>query len=320
MQLPKCMIPYFVAKIWATKNSTTTHLSRYVNKSHDFLTRKMKKKFSWKAILFQFTKGLDLSTGYLVFDETESDKSYANKIFGLSWIFSHLKNKFIFGYQFVVLVWTDGKTTIPLGWKIYRKKGKDARKHKTKIDLAMELLECCLINICSNPRGILFDSFYSAEKMLKLIERYGLKYYGQVEKSRTLNFKQLRKHNRGRPRWSKVGKLKGSLVAKIIKHDRKYFITNDLQQSGIKIRRIYSIRWRIEEVFRFCKDQLDFEGCQMQDMRSQNNHVGTCFFLYCVLQDTAEKTQMTEYKVKEELSFDRSFRHFPNLEALFNYA
>lgn len=320
MQLPKCMIPYFVSKIWATKNSTTTHLAKYVRKSHDYLTRSLKKKYSWKSLLLQFTKGLDLSNGYYVFDETESDKSYASKIFGLGWIFSHLKGKFIFGFQFVVLVWTNGNTTIPLAWKIYHKKRKKQIKHKTKIDLAMELLEYCLVNICPNPKGVLFDSFYSAEKMLKLIERYGLKYYGQVGKSRTLDFKQLKKHNRGRPRWSKIGRLRGNLIVKITKHDRKYFITNDIRLSGVKVRKVYSIRWRIEEVFRYCKDQLDFEGCQMIDMRSQNNHVGACFFLYCVLQDTAEKTQMTEYKVKEELSFDRSFKQFPNLAALFNHA
>lgn len=208
-------------------------------------------------------------------------------IYGLGWIFSHLKGRFIFGYQFIVLVWTNGKTTIPLCWKTYRKKGKG--RHKTKIDLAMELLEYSIVNICPNPKGVLFDSFYSAEKMLKLIKRHGLKYYGQVEKSRLLDFEQLKNHNNGRPRWSKVGKLRGGLLVKIIKHERKYFITNGLNLSGLRIRNIYSIRWKIERVFRYCKDQLDFEGCQMRDMRSQNNHVGTCFFLYCVLQDIAEK-------------------------------
>lgn len=321
MQLPKSILPYFVAKLWAN-NSTTTHLSRMVNKSHDFLTRALKNVFSWKTYLRIFLKGIDLKDGYFVFDETEINKSFAKKIFGLGWIYSHLEGKYILGLQIVVIAWTNGKKTIPLAWKIYRKKSKENKdlRHKTKVDLAMELLKYCIAEICSKPKGVLFDSFYSAEKLLKLVVENKLKFYAQVEKTRTLNHLQIQYHNKGRPRWTKSGLIKGNIYVRITKHDRKYFLTNDLRVTGKELRDIYSLRWEIEDLYRFCKDQLDLEGCQMRDLRSQTNHIGVCFFLHCVLQDIAEKTQMTKYKVKEELFIERSLVNCPYFTTYFETA
>lgn len=308
MKLPKHMIPYCTAKLWATKSSTTTHLSKLVDKSHDYLTRSLKKKIRWKPILAQFLEEYDLTKGYFVFDETEEDKSYAKKIVGLSWIYSHLKGGFVFGYQLVVICWTDGEVKIPFAWKLYKKKRyKGDPKHKTKVDLAMELLEYSLSEICPNPRGVLFDIAYASEKMLKYIDNKGLKYYGQVKSNRKLEHEQVRYINNGRPYWEKVGTLTGSMKAKVVKHRKKYFVSNDLKKSGKQIRRIYKKRWRIEDINRFCKKELDLQGCQMRDLRSQNNHIGVCFYLFCTLQDTAEKTQMTDYAVREKASIDRSF-------------
>lgn len=264
---------------------------------------------------YQLSK-YDLSEGYFVFDETELDKSYAKKIKGLGWIYSHLENGYIFGLQIVVLIWTNGKETVPIAWKIYKKNDKDNPdpNHKTKIDLAIELLDYAFKHIGSKPRGIIFDSFYSAEKILKYASERGLIFYSQVSKTRLMDGKQVRMYEKGRPRWIKIGRLKGGIEVVITRKDKKYFITNDISLSGKQIRRIYSIRWNIEGLFRFCKDQLDMEGCQMRDLRSQNNNIGVCFYLHFVLQDNAEKTQMTMYEVKEQLLVDRNFSKFPDLQ------
>jgi hypothetical protein len=319
MKLPQTIIAYCTAKLWAVKNSTTTYLSKFVDKSHDYLTRSLKHKISWKPILARFLKKYDLSTGYFIFDETEEDKSYAKKITGLSWIYSHLKGRFIFGLQLVVICWTDGNVKIPFGWKIYKKKKcKDDLNHKTKPDLAMELLQYALTEICSNPVGILFDIAYSSEKMLKYINNQGLKFYGQVKSNRNLDHQQVRYHNNGRPYWEKIGKLTGNIKVKVVKHRRKYYISNDIESSGKEIRARYKIRWKIEDINRFCKKELDLEGCQMRNLRSQNNHIGICFYLFSALQDIAEKTQMTDYALREQASIDRSFDNFPELVVHFS--
>jgi hypothetical protein len=319
MELPKHIVLYCTAKLWAVKNSTTTYLSYFVDKSHDYLTRSMKKKISWRPILARFLEKYDLTEGYFVFDETEEDKSYAKNITGLSWIYSHLKGGYLFGLQLVVICWTNGKVKIPIGWKIYKKaKFKGDPGHKTKNDLAMELLDYAITEICRYPKGILFDIGYSSEKMMKKITRLNLDFYCQIKSNRNLDRVQVKKLNMGRPYWQNVGKLTGNIKVKVVKHRRKYFVSNNYKLDGKELRARYKIRWKIEEINRFTKDQLDLEGCQMRDLNSQNNHIGVCFYLFCTLQDIAEKTQMTDYAVKTKVSLDRSFASFPDLAVYFS--
>lgn len=78
----------------------------------------------------------------------------------------------------------------------------------------------------------------------------------------------------------------------------------------------YKIRWKIEEVFRFVKQELGFERCHSQSLRGQNNHFGTCFYVYGKLQDIAEKTQMTDYAIKRKATQDKDFVHRLGLATL----
>ena len=69
----------------------------------------------------------------------------------------------------------------------------------------------------------------------------------------------------------------------------------------------------IEEVFRFVKQELGFEGCQSTSLLAQHNHFGTCFFMYAVLQDMAVQTQMTDYSIKQKATLDRDYVNKLNL-------
>ena len=312
MQLPFPLSVYALALLQATKSLSTVHLSNFVLRSHDFLTRAIKLKVSWKPIFAGF---LDRALHwYLIIDETEIDKSFSKFIPGLSWIYSHLQGKYIFGYHIVVLVAYNGSLTIPLTWKFYQKDS-----GKTKIELAIELIKYGLWLIPS-PIAILFDSFYAAEKILKLLKSKNITFYSQVPKSRLFNGTQLKKHNSNRPYWEGVGHLRGNIQVKVVKFRRKYFISNRIDQSGRLIRKEYSKRWRIEEVFRFCKTALKMQTCQMRELKSQHNNVGICLYLYSILQDIAAKKQMTVYRIKDLVSLNRSIDNIPYLKAYFNAA
>jgi putative transposase len=238
--------------------------------------------------------------GYLIIDETEIDKSYAKSIQGLGWLRSHKQGRYIFGLQLVVLVWTDGDKTIPLAWKVYEKGG-----DKTKIDLALELLHYGLQVLGVSPQAVLFDAFYASEKILKYLIKCHLRFCSQLPKNRLFNYQQLQTLHRGRPYWIDVGKVKGNIAVQVVKNRRKYFVTNDLSLTRDEQLALYKIRWRIEEVFRFAKSELGMEKCQARSLRAQSNHVGCCFLLYAILQDMAEKTQMTAYAIKQKATFDR---------------
>ncbi len=114
MQLPKFILSYSLALLSAPWRFTLVYLSFFSGTSHDFLTRGLKQKYPWKKILQILLSNHLLSDGYLIIDETDVDKSFGEKVPCLGWLYSHQKNKYIFGLHIVVICWTNEKITIPL--------------------------------------------------------------------------------------------------------------------------------------------------------------------------------------------------------------
>jgi hypothetical protein len=243
-----------------------------------------------------------LTDGYLIIDETAVDKSFAAKIACLGWIFTHRKNKYIYGLHVVVVAWTNDTITIPLAWKIY-----DKQSGKTKLDLAEELITYCLFTLRLRPKAWLFDAFYASEHLLKYLIKHKQVFYSQLPKKRLLNHMPLFRWNSGRPYWQETGVIKGGIRVQVIKNRRKYYVTNAIGISRKEQLATYRLRWRIEEIFRFVKKELGFEKCQSSSLQGQNTHFGVCFLLYAYLQDIAEKNQMTDYCIKEKATLDKDF-------------
>ena len=299
MKLPKFVDIYLRALLSAPWKFNLLYLSLFSKTSHDYLTRGLKKKYHFKDLLKILLNRQEMNNGYLIIDETDVDKSFAKDIKGLGWIFSNRKKKYIFGYHIVVIAWTNGKITIPLGWKVYKKGGEE-----TKLDLALKLIKYTLFNLNVSPRAFLFDSFYASEKLLKYLIDHKQFFVSQVHKNRKLNSQEVRNLEHGRPYWTKVGLLTGNIKVQVVKNRRKYFATNIPKITREEQLRSYKIRWNIEEVFRFTKQSLGFEKCQSTSLYAQNTHFGICFLLYGLLQDIAEKTQMTDYQIKLEATLN----------------
>lgn len=302
MQLPEFIVAYATALLSAPWRFTLVYLSLFSGTSHDFLTRGLKKRYQWKQILQTLLSNHLLSEGYVIIDETDVDKSFAEKIPCLGWLWSHRKNKYIFGLHIVVIVWTNTKITIPLAWKIYKKDS-----GKTKLDLSLELIRYCLFTLRIQPKAFLFDSFYASENLLKYLINHHQFFYSQLPKNRKFNQVFLSKQNHGQPYWQETGVIRGGIKVQVVKNRRKYYVTNAIGISREEQLQIYKIRWNIEEVFRFVKSQLGFEKCQSVSLVGQNTHFGTCFYLYATLQDIAEKNQMTDYCIKLKATLDRNF-------------
>lgn len=310
IHLPKFILTYANALLSAPWKFTLVYLSLITGISHDVFTRGLQKRYPWKELLKNLASKEQLDNGYLIFDETDIDKSFAGIIQGLSWLFSHRKNKYIFGYHLVVIAWTNNTVTIPLAWKLYQKDS-----GKTKIDLALELIQYCLSNLNIHPKAWLFDSFYSAEDILKFLNQRNQKFYSQLPKNRLLDFEHLKDINNGRPYWTKIGLIKGKIKVQVIRNRRKYYLTNDLGVTRKEQLDTYKIRWKIEKIFRFVKQSLGFERCQSQSLTAQHNHFGVCFWLYGILQDNTEKTQLTDYRQKLQATFDPIFVEKLNLSS-----
>ncbi|EKE06204.1 MAG: Transposase IS4 family protein [uncultured bacterium] len=315
MQLPKFIDIYLRALLSAPWRFTLIYLSLVSKKSHDYLNRGLRKKYSFKDLLKLLLSGKALNDGYIVIDETDVDKSFAKKMTGAGWIYSNRKKKHIFGYHIVTAVWTNGVITIPLGWKIYKKGGEE-----TKLDLALKLIKYCLYSLNINPKAFLFDSFYASEEVLKYLISSRQNFISQVHKNRKLSSSEVRAIEKGRPYWTKVGNLTGGINVQAVKNRKKYFVTNMVGIKREEQLAIYKVRWNIEEVFRFSKKELGFEKCQSVSLHAQNTHFGTCFLLYGLLQDIAERTQMTVYQIKLEATLDVNYAERLNIMDYFTPA
>jgi len=296
------IIPYLFGLLSAPWRFSIVFLSSVIGVSHDHLTRTLQLRFDWFGVLRKLLIGHDLTSGYLIIDETEVDKSYAKHIQGCSWYKSYKKKHSMFGLHLVVLVWSDGKQTIPLGWQLYQK-----GSGITKIDLALKLLRYGVETLKIEPEAVLFDAFYASERILKYLVNNQLVFCSQLPKNRLFNHQQLKTINKNRPYWDGIGTIKGGIHLRLVKNRKKYYVTNNHSLSRKGVLCLYQKRWVIEEFFRVMKSQLGMENCQARSIRAQENHIGSCFMLFVLLQDMAEKTQMTVYQIKQRATSEYGF-------------
>jgi hypothetical protein len=235
-----------------------------------------------------------ISKGYLIIDDTTINKEYAKIIECCHWLWSTNGSRFIFGYNIVVLMWSSDTITIPLKWSFYKKESLK-KDQITKIDLALELMAYVKKDLCLATIEIMFDSFYSAESILKRCEEYEWHYYTKVRSNRTLDGKQVQKHFRN-PYWEKTGTLSCKLKARVIRHGKRYFLTNNFELPKKEIIASYDSRWKIEEVFRMVHDRLGLDECASRSFVAQSTHTTFVMTAYTILASQKTGSELSVYQ------------------------
>lgn len=299
--IPRATTSYVVALLCEPIRANCVRLARWANISHDSLTRVLNHKtVEWNVVFKSFIQRAfgGLQDGYLIIDDTTINKQFAKMIEGISWVRDGKLGKIIRGYSLVVLAWSDGDITIPLALRIYQKSD-DKKDQVTKTDLAVGLLMFAKNVLKIKPIFVLFDIFYSSHKVLSTIESYGWYYISQVKKNRHCNGKRVDTYQRT-PYWTTRGTLNGGHTATVVKHRKKYFITNDMTLDGRTLRELYRFRWSIEECFKVLHDQLGLDGCESRSFVSQHAHVYLSMIAYCVgACEKTHNTHLTHYAIKD---------------------
>lgn len=299
LSLPKNAVLYIKGLICCFENANCSSLARIVQCSHDSLTRILnERKLAWQILLTSFALRIfgKLQGGYLIIDDTVINKQFAKKIENLSWVFSSKLGKAIPGLNIVALVWSDGKTTIPLAIRVYQKSS-----GKTKIDLALELLEFAR-RLDLTPNYVTFDCWYAADKILKKIEEFSWFFITQIKKNRKIDGIQVKKKFPN-PYWITQGSLSGDIKVSIVRHGKKYFITNNLSLNKEEIRTLYKGRWLVETIFRMLHHKLGIDQCQAISFNAQTSHFYLCLLSFLVLEKERLITKQTIYKLKQKCSY-----------------
>jgi len=298
--MPAQIFPYIRGLIQGHK-ATTTLLQRQFGFSHDQLTRMLKKRFSWEHVLIWVVQRLFgiLTNGYLIIDDTVIAKPYAKKLQGASFAYCSSLRKTVYGYHVVLLCWTNGVVTIPLAWRFYKKDG------PSKVKLAMQLLEQARTSWNIEPICVLFDSWYTAGKILRQLQQYQWPFVCQIKKNRIVSAAPI-KEDLTKDGDGLIGAVTDQVIGLIVRNDGKFFLTNDLLLSPEQIVTLYGHRWPIEEVFRFLKEQLHLEGCQARSKTAQETHLASCVLAYLLIQKEQQNTSdRTMYAIKEDWLLNR---------------
>lgn len=240
----------------------------------------------------------ELKGGYLIIDDTVIKKQYSRNIENVFWVYSSKETRSVLGMNFVLLTWSNGTVTIPLAFRMWKRDG------RSKIDLAVQLLRYAHHTLKLSPDYMLFDSFYAAGDILKLLKKYRWKYVTQLKKNRIFNSVQLQRFKRN-PYWLAKGALSDGCEVTIAKHGKNYFATNNHSLDNAGIRALYKKRWPIEEVFRFLHSKLGMDDCQARSERAQSNHIALCMVAHIVIERERIDRNFTRYQLKRMLSLRR---------------
>jgi hypothetical protein len=293
---------------------TATFLQRQFGFSHDQLTRVLRKKFGWITFwrwLIHVLFG-SLSGGWIILDDTVLAKPFGKKFPQASVVFSSCLEKHVFGYNLVFLCWCNGTVTLPLCWRWYRK------HHKSKIQLAQELLKEAKNIWQLTPEMVLFDGWYAAEDIIDQLTAYHWYFTCRIKKNRIINGCGIIDdliHDGD----SLIGPITGTCKVLVIKNEHRFLATNCLDFTPAQVIDWYAKRWPIEDVFRFLKDQLFLEACQARTKTAQKTHLMSCLIAHALIQkEKLIHPEKTLYRIKEEWMLNKRWgqnrlRHYEKL-------
>lgn len=180
------------------------------------------------------------------------------------------------GYKILLFLWECEYGRIPLGFALWHK-GTHSLGDLTLMGLK-ELRKSKL-----KPEAVVADGAFSTDKILKRLEGYGWPCVMRCNRKRKLGENRVCKLI-ARGYGSEQGFLKNGTKVKIFRRKNRLYVCNRMLWSMVKAVKIYTKRWKIEEVFRALKQCLGLNRCQQHTMCSQAIYVIVCLILFACLE------------------------------------
>lgn len=196
----------------------------------------------------------------------------------------HTENKFITGHQFFTSMIYTSLIHLPLFPKLYSK------NTESKIEMANELIDNLIVDAKIKLDAVLMDSWYSDKKIIKKCMTKGIKVICGIKTNRNISLKRdewisLSDFSKNleqssfedyllddrcykvasfKVKLSGIPKIK-MLISKEYFEDKKewsnnfHLISTSIDDTPVKILRLYSLRWHIETFHRDIKQNLGFD-------------------------------------------------------------
>jgi putative transposase len=296
MSLAKRFTRMVKATIITADPSSALAIADGQNFAHDTVYRVLtEEKLCFTMLAIQKLKALGgLKGGSLILDDSFVFK-YASGELKLKKLKDSAHNRYAHGFNVVLLIWTNGTIRIPVGFRLFLAQPGET----SKICLALELLEEARM-IGLQPKYVLFDSWYSSESILNWVDQAKCLFVTQLRKNRLLDAVPVNSDRR--PYWVKVGTLnKVRCAARVVRHGKRYLVSNDLGLDRAGILRVYRVRQNVEEAFRSCKQELGWEGMRFRTRQTLEAHLALTLAGYAVIEAQRSVLKLSFYKLRRGL-------------------
>lgn len=287
--------------------------------SHDSINRQLRDGLVSSSVVWSQIKGniAYSPNGYLVFDDSVSDKRYSTKIEPVRRQYSGNEHRVIKGIGVVNCLYVNPDTGEywVIDWRVY---DPDA-DGKTKLDHAREMFDNAIAHKRLPFRAVLMDSWYATKDLMLHIDRAGKIFYCPLKNNRKVDDSGGTQPYRavselawtgeeiGHGKLIKIhgfpGGYKVKLFRVVVDSDRTdWVVTNDLaQDSTDDTKKKCAVRWKIEQYHREVKQTLGIEKCQCRLARAQKNHIGLVILAWNHFTTLARRMGTNIYALKESL-------------------
>lgn len=305
--------------IAAQNNFTATNFSSQTEDiAHDSISRFLANTKLTPKILWEYAQPfIQLSSGYLIVDDSVLDHFYGEKIGLTRWQYSGTHHRVVHGIGVTTLLWTGERSEhIPTDFRIYA----------PDVDGATKNQHCREMLTLAHHRGftphlVIMDSWYAAVDTLHLINDYRWTFVCGLKGNRVIftrgeGGKMTRCHVNDLTiggdgvvvHLKDFGQVKiFLLVAPNGKED--YYCTNNLNLTSLDIRDAAAQRWKIEEYHRGLKQTTGVEMCQSRTSRSQRTHIFCAILSFLALEKKRIEEGITWYESKRRIIADALFSY-----------
>lgn len=304
-------------------NYTLTYFAEHAEElSHDAVNRylrdeKLTSRLVWENVQADIVPS---AQGYVAFDDTVLDKNHAFAIELVRRQYSGNAHGIIKGIGVVTCIYINPELDRfwIIDYRIYAPDGDG----KSKLDHVREMILNAVNDKGLSFGTVLMDTWYAERKLMLLIERLGKLYYCPLKSNRrvdesdgTLPYQRIDELV-----WRELDEQQGKLIhikdfpkghrvklfRLVLSTERTdYVATNDWSQdSAHDTQQACDQRWKIEQLHREVKQVTGIERCQCRKARIQRNHIACAFLVWIRLQQVAQQTARSIYKVKSDLLSD----------------
>jgi Transposase DDE domain len=301
-------------------NQTQTYMGEHHHGlSHDQVNRymrgaKLRPRHLWQAVQGDVVAS---AQGFLLFDDTVINKEHSEKIEMAQVQYSGNVHGLVMGISIVNCVYYNPETN--QFWEIDYRIYNPASDGRDKLDHMADMLKHTIEWKKLPFYGVLMDTWYATNDLMKLINGLGKKFYCPIKENRKVHqgvHWTSAKHlawdtdaqENGHP--IRLKKLDKSVSVRLHRQatvtgtggaSYTYLVTNDIHVSSQTVIHRAGHRWKVEELHRETKQLTALERCQCRKARAQRNHIACANLAWVLLKRAAYALNITVYRLKEKL-------------------